>query len=117
MTTTSKRWTAEEERRLVELLQKNTPLEEIARLHDRSEGGVSIRSRMIAVKMLKDKSIEEVSKQLHISKEDIENQVDIEDAKKKKAEVSASNRNHFSVDAALKFVEKLQQELMKAKSP
>ena len=117
MTTTSKRWTAEEERRLVELLQKNTPLEEIAKQHDRSEGAIAIRSKMIAVKMLKDKSIDEVAKQLHLSKEDIENQVDIEDAKKKKAASGVSDRSHFSPEAALKLMDKLRLELLKAKSP
>ena len=115
--TTTKRWNAEEEKKLVELLQKKTPLEEIAKIHERSEGAVSIRSKMVAVKMLKNKSIEDVAKELHISKEDIENQIDIEDVKKKKKEASASDQSQFSPEAALKLLDKIRLELLKAKSP
>src|SRR6516164_4861230 len=67
-----KRWTEEEENRMLEEI-KTMDVEEVAKLHKRMAGGISARLCLGAARMLKEgKSIEEVMLATKQTKDDIE---------------------------------------------
>ena len=67
-----KRWTEEEENRMLEEI-KTMDVEEVAKLHKRMSGGISARLCLVAARMLKEgKSIEEVMLATKQTKDDIE---------------------------------------------
>lgn len=68
------RWTPEEEQQLIDSLGNGQDIDDIAKKHKRTLGGIKSRIRKIAVRMIENdsKSIEEVCASLQITKEDIE---------------------------------------------
>jgi DNA-directed RNA polymerase specialized sigma24 family protein len=75
------RWTPEEEAQLIDALGNNKDVEEIAKDHRRTLGGIKSRMREIAVRMVEadGKSIDEVCEILHMTSDEIE------DAQKRRA--------------------------------
>lgn len=90
------RWTPEEETRLIDSLGQGKDIDEIAKEHKRTSGGIRSRMSMIALRMIESegKSIEEVCVALHMTSEEIE------DAKKQK-EINHSNVIKKSIDGLL----------------
>lgn len=74
------RWTPEEETRLIDSLGQGKDIDEIAKDHKRTTGGIKCRMKEIAVRMIENdgKSVEEVCMTLRLTLEDIE------DAQKKR---------------------------------
>lgn len=74
------RWTPEEETRLIDSLGQGKDIDEIAKEHKRTVGGIKSRMKEIAIRMIENdgKSVEEVCMTLHLTLEDIE------DAQKKR---------------------------------
>lgn len=75
------RWTPEEEAQLVDSLGNGKDIEDIAKEHKRTLGGIKSRMRHIAVRMIESdgKSIEQVCVMFNMTPEDIE------DAQKRRA--------------------------------
>ena len=66
------KWTIEEEEKFIRLIALGKSIEEIAKEHQRTVGGMKSRIRHMAVNMLKSKSMKEVCNLLQITQEDIE---------------------------------------------
>lgn len=68
------KWTQEEEAQLVNSLRDGKNINDIAKEHKRTPGGILSRRRQLAVRMIESegKSIEEVCMSLHMRPEDIE---------------------------------------------
>lgn len=83
---TGTRWTLIEENKLIESLNAGKDIDEIAKEHKRTSGGIRARQREIAVRMIEidGKSIEMVSTTLRLTLEEIE------DAQKRR--VAAKNQ-------------------------
>ena len=84
------KWTAIEETQLIDSLSNGKDIDDIAKEHKRTVGGIKSRMKEIAVRMLdnNETSIEEVCKKLRLTSEEIE------DAQKRRAAVS--NKQHAS---------------------
>ena len=66
------KWTNEEEEKFIGLIGSGKGIEEIAKEHQRTVGAMKIRRGVMAVNMLKSKSMEEVCNLLQVTQEDIE---------------------------------------------
>lgn len=66
------KWTIEEEEKFIGLIGSGKSIEEIAKEHQRTIGAMKIRRGVMAVNMLKSKSMEEVCDLLQVTQEDIE---------------------------------------------
>lgn len=67
------KWTSQEENRLIESLKMKRNIEDIAKEHKRTSGGIRSRMRHIAIKMINNdgKSLEEVCAILNMTSEEI----------------------------------------------
>ena len=71
-TNLGKKWTDEEENTLLQELDKNINIENIAQIHNRTIGGIRARQRTIAYNMyLKKASIEEIMIKTKLDKEQL----------------------------------------------
>ena len=71
-TNPGKKWTDEEENTLLQELDKNINIENIAQIHNRTIGGIRARQRTIAYNMyLKKASIEEIMIKTKLDKEQL----------------------------------------------
>lgn len=66
------KWTNEEEEKFIGLIESGKNIEEIAKEHQRTVGGMECRRRHMAVNMLNSKSMEEICNLLQVTQEDIE---------------------------------------------
>lgn len=99
------KWTPEEDARLVDALRENTrTIDDIARDHKRTPGGISSRMRHIAIEMIESqgKTVGEVCDLLHMS------EGDIEEAQKRRA--AAKDTQKLRADAAAKDTRKLRAD-------
>lgn len=101
-------WTPEEETRLIDSLGQGKDIDEIAKEHKRTVGGIKSRMKKIAVRMIENdgKSVEEVCMTLHLTVEDIEDAQKKRNKKKRNKQTTVSkpkleteldvlNDNHF----------------------
>ena len=102
------KFTEEDDAVIVEELKKKTDVDDIAKKLNKTFGSTFARSRVIAAKLAKEQGIDEVAKELHIPKEDLE-------PKKKKAS-SGSSQNRYSQKKALDLLDKLRAELLKGEN-
>jgi hypothetical protein len=68
-----KKWTIEEEKQLITYINENKSIDDIAKEHKRTSGGIRSHIREIAVRMIRNdgKTIEEVCEILHVTPEEI----------------------------------------------
>lgn len=99
------KWTPEEELQLTNSIMADKSIDDIAKEHKRTAGGIKSRLREIAVRMIENegKSIEEVSVQLRLTYEEIE------DAQKRRAinKTTAPKSKHETELDVLKDIRKL----------
>ena len=77
-----RKWSTREECSLLEQVKENLSNEEIAKLHERSEGAIAIRLRKIAMEMKKDgKDIEHITKVTRVTEEELNEQKKYESKK------------------------------------
>ena len=68
-----KKWTPEEELQLTSLIKTDKSIDDIAKEHKRTVGGINSRLRELAVRMInKGKTIEEVCVTMRLTREEIE---------------------------------------------
>ena len=80
-----KKWTEEDETRLLEGIQQGLSCEKIGKLLDRSTGATEIRRKILAVRMLSEgKDLNEISERTKLTPQEIEEQQEIEKRKKEK---------------------------------
>ena len=67
------KWSINEENELIDSLREEKTIEEIARIHKRTIGGIKSRINIIVYKLLiNGKSVEYINKNMNITKEEIE---------------------------------------------
>jgi len=82
-----RRWTANEENKLLKGVKDKKSLKEMAESHDRSEGACAIRLKKLAVQMVKDgeDTMETICLKTGLTKEEITEQLQIDTRVKEKA--------------------------------
>ena len=67
------KWTDDEEKALLKSIGENKPIEDIAKDHKRTSGGIKSRLRVIAVRMIEteERTIEDVCKVLRMTPEEV----------------------------------------------
>jgi hypothetical protein len=78
------KWSIEEEEQLIKYINENKSIDDIAKEHKRTSGGIRSHIKEIAIRMIRidGKSIEEVCESLHLTLEEITEYQEKKDAKK-----------------------------------
>ena len=91
-------WTVKEEQQLIESLSNDKSIDDIAKEHKRTPGGIRSRINFMAVNMIEKngKTIEEVCEMLRLEKHEVEYRQQKIAAKKEKAEAKKKEKEEAS---------------------
>jgi len=94
------KWTPEEEVLLIDSLGNDKNIDDIAKEHKRTPGGIRSRMRIIAVRMIENdgKSIEEVCNKLRMTSEEIEDAQKRRTASKHNTEAKSKPKPETELD-------------------
>lgn len=100
-------WLVEEEKELLQEIQKRIPIELIAEFHERTEGGIKARLRSLAADMYfyKNLNIDDISKKTGLTVSDIHRTIERKEVAKQKKLIESIQRNE--VISLLKDIKKL----------